>query len=107
MDQELLPILKEEDKLCDQIWETRREKLSHYHICDFDIMFLHSSSKKRRLKSIRACKKWLKKQGMKRDYWLECCDGCPHMKHVTIDSESKILLNVATLFYGEQQTKED
>lgn len=60
--------------------------LSHRHVCNFDLIYGYDS-KFAELK----CKFYLKTKGKKRDKDLTCCDDCPYMKTLYLDSEENIM----------------
>lgn len=102
-----LKILKQEEKLCGEIWENGNNgTLNHVHICDFDLINLlyHRYGKNRALlreDSKLKCKQYLKSIGKKRDNWMECCDHCIHDRYVTISDDNSTVLNICTLGVNE------
>ena len=106
-----LKILKQEEKLCDEMWDKSYEEsvakgekystLNHVHICDFDLINLlyhqYGNRSKLRKDAELKCKQYLKSIGKKRDNWMECCENCIHDRYVTISDDNSTVLNICTL----------
>lgn len=106
-----LDFLKQEEKLCDEMWERSYEEsvlkggqystLNHAHICDFDLINLlyhrYENRAKLRKNAELKCKQYLKSIGKKRDYNMDCCEHCIHDRYVTISEDDSTVLNICTL----------
>lgn len=111
-----LKFLKQEEKLCNEMWEKSYEEsilrggeyatLNHVHICDFDLINLlyHRYGNRAKLKKNAElkCKQYLKSIGKKRDYNMDCCDHCIHDRYVTINDDNSTVLNICTLAIDER-----
>lgn len=107
-----LKFLKQEEKLCDEMWEESYQEsvknggqyatLNHVHICDFELINLLYHGYRRKRSELRKdaelkCKQYLKSIGKKRDYWSDCCEHCIHDRYVTINEDDNTVLNICTL----------
>lgn len=103
-------ILKQEGTMCEQIWNSKPCKLNengvpergltHYHMCDFEILsFKHCKNRRQLEKTVeKKCKEYLVSIGKERDEYMCCCDTCIHDRYLTVSEETEdLILNIATL----------
>jgi hypothetical protein len=103
-------ILKQEEDMCDKIWDSKLCKLhengmpyknlQHEHMCDFEILNFRYCKNRRQLKKLveKKCKEYLASIGKERDEDLCCCDHCIHERYLTISADTEdLILNIATL----------
>lgn len=103
-------ILKQEVGMCNQIWDSRPCKLhddgnsyrglTHYHMCDFEILNFHNCRNRKQLEKVveKKCKEYLASIGKERDECMCCCDECIHDRYLTVSEETEgLILNIATL----------
>lgn len=103
-------ILKQEEIMCKNIWLTRPNKinkdglphqdLTHYHMCDFEILNFRYCKNRRQLNKVveKKCKEYLSSIGKERDECLCCCDECIHDRYLTVSEDTGgLILNIATL----------
>ena len=103
-------ILKQEENMCNQIWDSKLCKLhedgnsyrdlTHYHMCDFEILNFHNCKNRRQLEKVveKKCREYLASIGKERDECMCCCDECIHDRYLTVSEETEgLILNIATL----------
>lgn len=103
-------ILKQEENMCNKIWDSRPCKLqedgnsyrglTHYHMCDFEILNFKCCKNRKQLEKTVAkkCKEYLASIGKERDEYMCCCDECIHDRYLTVSEETEgLILNIATL----------
>ncbi len=94
-------ILKQAESLCNDIWNSKpTQDLTHYHMCDFEILNFRYCKNRRQLEKTveKKCKEYLASIGQERDEYMCCCDTCIHDRYLTISEETDgLILNIATL----------
>lgn len=94
-------ILKQEESLCDDIWDSNpTQDLIHYHMCDFEIInFRYCKNRKQLAKTVeKKCREYLSSIGQERDECMSCCDYCIHDRYLTVSGKTNsLILNIATL----------
>lgn len=103
-------ILKREEKMCNEIWDSKPCKmhangevymdLDHYHMCDFEILNFQCCKNRKTLEKLveKKCKEYLASMGQERDECMCCCDTCIHDRYLTVSAETEgLILNIATL----------
>ena len=94
-------ILKQEERLCNDIWDSKQTQyLTHYHMCDFEILNFRYCKNRRQLEKIveKKCREYLASIGQERDECMCCCDHCIHDRYLTVSEETDgLILNIATL----------
>lgn len=103
-------ILKQEENMCNQIWNSNpcqlnengipERGLTHYHMCDFEILNFKYCKNRRQLEKTveNKCKEYLASIGKERDECMCCCDECIHDRYLTVSEETEdLILNIATL----------
>ena len=83
-------VLKQEENMCNKIWDSNPCKLhedgdcyrglTHYHMCDFEILNFKHCKNRRQLDKLveKKCKEYLASIGKERDEYMCCCDHCIH-----------------------------
>jgi hypothetical protein len=94
-------ILKQEESLCNDIWNSKpTQDLTHYHMCDFEILNFRYCKNRRQLEKTveKKCKEYLASIGQERDEYMCCCDTCIHDRYLTVSEKTDgLILNIATL----------